>query len=500
MTQNRTNAVYARQSIDRAESVSIAQQFEACEYELKGERYQPYEDRGYSGKNTDRPAFQKLLRDIEAGLISKVAVYRLDRFSRSLLDFAELMKFFKKHKVKFVSSKEKFDTSTAMGRAMLNLCMVFAELERETIQQRIQDAWYSRMGKGIPTGGQTPFGFRSEPCTIDGIKARRLIIDPKKAEFVKLMYEMYADPQVSLGDITKELTKSGLETAYGNLFSKQTVKAMLINPVYVKADLDIYNFYKNHGTKIVNGADDFIGTNGCYYYKGKNVENSKYTQLKGQQLVIAPHEGFIESDLWLQVRKKFLANPSFRPARKPHKSWLLGKLKCGRCGYGLRVNGNHFQCGLRVENNGCVGCGTIRLNEIQDLIYAEMVKKLRDFITLTNQTKALKINPKLTQKKLEVAKIDSEIENLLAGLKLLGAKAGVHINAEFEKLDEERQALMQEISVLTLDEIPPAQLETISNHLDEWDNVSFEDRLKVVDYLITRIGATSTGVEIEWKI
>ncbi len=131
---NRIDAVYARQSADRKDSISIESQIEFCRYELKGGTCKEYRDKGFSGKNTDRPQFQELISDIKKGLISKVIVYKLDRISRSILDFSAMMELFQQYSVEFVSSTEKFDTSTPMGRAMLNICIVFAQLERETIQ------------------------------------------------------------------------------------------------------------------------------------------------------------------------------------------------------------------------------------------------------------------------------------------------------------------------------------------------------------------------------
>lgn len=130
---NRINAVYARLSVDWADSISIESQIEFCQYELKGGNFKEYTDKGYSGKNVDRPQFQQLMEDIEQGLIAKVIVYKLDRISRSILDFSKMMELFQKYNVEFVSSTEKFDTSTPMGRVMLNICIVFAQLERETI-------------------------------------------------------------------------------------------------------------------------------------------------------------------------------------------------------------------------------------------------------------------------------------------------------------------------------------------------------------------------------
>ena len=128
----REDCIYARQSVDRKDSISIESQIDFCKYELKGGSCRVFKDKGYSGKNTDRPEFQKLLGEIRKGKVRRVIVYKLDRISRSILDFATMMELFQEYDVEFVSSTEKFDTSTPMGRAMLNICIVFAQLERET--------------------------------------------------------------------------------------------------------------------------------------------------------------------------------------------------------------------------------------------------------------------------------------------------------------------------------------------------------------------------------
>lgn len=155
----REDVIYARQSVDRKDSISIESQIDFCKYELKGGSCRVFKDKGYSGKNTDRPEFQKLLGEIRKGKVRRVVVYKLDRISRSILDFANMMELFQEYDVEFVSSTEKFDTSTPMGRAMLNICIVFAQLERETIQKRVTDAYYSRCLKGFHMSGQAPYGF-----------------------------------------------------------------------------------------------------------------------------------------------------------------------------------------------------------------------------------------------------------------------------------------------------------------------------------------------------
>ena len=186
-------AIYARQSVNKMDSISIETQIEECEKELrKGEKASVYFDKGYSGKNIDRPEFQRLLEDIRLGTVNKVVCYKLDRVSRSVVDFAMMMETFARYKVDFVSCNEKFDTSTPMGRAMLNICIVFAQLERETIQQRVIDAYCSRSRKGFYMGGRCPYGYRVEEYVIDGIKTSHYVVVPEEAEVLKLMYSMYA--------------------------------------------------------------------------------------------------------------------------------------------------------------------------------------------------------------------------------------------------------------------------------------------------------------------
>ena len=156
--KNLIDAIYARQSVDKKDSISIESQIDFGKYELKGGNGREYIDKGFSGKNTDRPKFQELIRDIESGLVRRVIVYKLDRISRSIIDFANMMELFQGYQVEFVSSTEKFDTSTPMGRAMLNICIVFAQLERETIQKRITDSFYSRCQRGFHMSGAAPYG------------------------------------------------------------------------------------------------------------------------------------------------------------------------------------------------------------------------------------------------------------------------------------------------------------------------------------------------------
>ena len=500
---NRIDAIYARQSVDKKDSISIESQIEFCKYELKGGNCKEYKDKGYSGKNTERPQFQQLMRDIESGLVRKVVVYKLDRISRSILDFAKMMDFFQKYEVEFVSSTEKFDTSTPMGRAMLNICIVFAQLERETIQKRVQDAWYSRCQRGFKMGGKTPYGFRTEPYVMDGVRTKKLVIEPTEAAFVRQMYEMYADPQVSLHDITKKLTADGMRTYHGRPLSRATLSVILRNPIYVMADLDIYEFYKSQGTDIYNDAADFAGTNGCYLYQGRDVKEDKDKSLKDQILVIAPHEGFVPSDIWLRCRKKLMTNITFQNGRKARNTWLAGKIKCGKCGYALKTTHNpsgyeYLRCSKRADHKGCPGCGTLRKTEFEQFIFTAMGEKFREFKLLRSGEE--KANPKITAYQGELAQVEAEIEKLLDTLTGANATLLAYANKKIEDLDNRRKTLSKAIADLSVETLSSQQIELLSGYLDDWENISFEDKRKAADGLISSISATSDYVKIEWKI
>jgi len=495
-----TTAIYGRQSIDKVDSVSIESQIEFCQYELKGESYREYTDKGFSGKNTDRPKFQEMMRDIEQGLISKVVVYKLDRISRSIIDFARMMGIFGKHDVEFVSATEKFDTSTPMGRAMLNICIVFAQLERETIQQRVTDSYYARCTKGFHMSGRPSYGFNLTPTIISGITANMYEEDPETTKRVQAMFNMYADPSTSFGDIVRYLCNDGTN---GKEFSRVSLSTILKNPAYVKADLDVYEFFKSQGTQIVNDVADFNGTNGCFLFQGRDVTKCKKTSLKDQILVIAPHKGFISSETWLACRKKMMNNKTFKRGRKA-TTWTAGKLKCGRCGSGLVCTRGendvlYLRCRRRADRKSCEGCGTFRVGEVEKVLYTEMCHKMSEFQTLTGNT-ATKVNPRLVTLQMELKQVETEIEQLLNTL--LGANAVLmsYANDKIEELDSKRQSLSEAIAEITNDSLDQKQINKITGYLNDWENVEIEDKRTVLDEMVLKVNLTSESFQIEWKI
>ncbi|WP_283608695.1 recombinase family protein [Faecalispora anaeroviscerum] len=495
-------AIYARQSVDREDSVSTESQIEACRYEVRGEAFREYVDKGYSGKNTDRPCFQELIADIRKGEVSKVVVYRLDRISRSILDFSNMMALFHQYGVEFVSSTERFDTSTSMGRAMLSICMVFAQLERETIQQRVADAYYSRSEKGFYMGGRIPYGFRLAETSIHGKRTKGYVICEEEAEHIRMMYRMYAEPGTSYGDIAACFQDRGI-TYRGKPWPRARIADFLKTPIYVQADLEVYEFFREQGTVIESPPEDFIGTNGCYYYRGKDSVQRKQADFKDNRLVLAPHRGIIPAGLWLKCRKKCQQNKQIQPARKAVHTWLAGLVKCGNCHYALTFkkyntrSSRYLLCSRKMNSKACKGAGTIYADEFEATIYDQMVQKLREFSVLAQEKEVLE-NPEAAVLHLEWNKTEQEIEALLDKVASADADLMKLINRRVTELSAKRDQLEHRLAGCACADV--ASQGQIKDYLNEWECLSLNDKRKVAESLIGVIYATSEQVEINWKI
>ena len=236
-------AVYTRKSSEEGleqDFNSLDAQREACEAYIcsqQGEGWQlvrtSYDDGGFSGGNVERPALTQLLSDILAGGVDIVIVYKVDRLSRSLADFARLVELFDQHGVSFVSVTQQFNTSTSMGRLTLNVLLSFAQFEREVTGERIRDKIAASKRRGIWMGGNVPLGY--EVCD------RQLIVDDAAAATVKRIYEMYLD----LGSVRKLKLKLDSQCVIGGQrargkqnggskpFTRGALYHLLSNPVYV---------------------------------------------------------------------------------------------------------------------------------------------------------------------------------------------------------------------------------------------------------------------------
>lgn len=490
--------------MDRVDSISVESQVEFCRREVIGEDIKVYTDKGYSGKNTDRPAFQEMMADITAGKIRRVIVYRLDRISRSVLDFASVIDMFQKYGVDFVSTMEKFDTGTPIGKAMLMIVMIFAQLERETIQQRVIDAYSSRSKRGFYMGGKVPYGFRLKETVIDGIRTKMYEPVPKETAIIEQIFSMYAQSQTSFGDIVRWLDERQVKKRNGEPFSRSRIRDLVVNPVYVRADYRLYEFYKAQGTIIENRPEDFIGTNGAYLYSG-NEGKRKTVSLQGHTLVLAPHEGLIPSDIWIKCRSKCLSSTRVAKPIKAKATWLAGKVKCAHCGYALsakvyhcktKADNRYYLCNNKYNTGGC-NFGSLDADLVDEIVFEEMRKKLAEFNTLTKQ-KQESCDLQTIKLKTRIEVIDQEIGSLLDKIPLANGAVMEYINNRITVLDTEKKELYAEIVRLT--EGKGYRLKKITGYLDNWEEISMGDKLTIVDSLIESIYASQEKIKINWKI
>lgn len=239
-------AVYTRKSTSDGldqDLTSLDVQRQAAESYIASQKNQGwtclaerYDDGGYTGANTERPALQRLLDDIQAGKVDAVVVYKVDRLSRSLRDFVQLLQFFEKRGVAFVSVTQHFDSSTSMGRLTLNILLSFAQFEREMISERTRDKMAAARKKGKWIGGPPVLGY-----DIDH-KEKKLVANPQEASLVRRIFALYLEERSLIataqrlnadGVATKRYVTRAGRTIGGVPFLNTSVQSILKNPLYV---------------------------------------------------------------------------------------------------------------------------------------------------------------------------------------------------------------------------------------------------------------------------
>lgn len=500
------DAVYARQSVDKKDSISIESQIEFCKKEVFDNAYKVYIDKGYSGSNINRPAFEEMLKDIEMGKIDRVVVYKLDRVSRSLLDFSRIIDFFNKYKVEFISQTEKFDTSTSIGRAMLSIVMVFAQLERETIQQRVRDNYYQRGKNGLYLGGAAPFGYNKVESTLNGKKTYMLEEDPATSDFVRKIYDMYSEGNKSLGLIAREVNSIlKIKTNKGNNWTACSLGRLIKNPVYVRANADVYLYLKNKGAILNNDICDFAGENGCFLYGERKLKTrTKFSDMANEYVTIAPHKGLINSEQWLKCQYRADENRCLKNSGRGMHSWLSGLMKCGYCGYAVTVvnsrNKFYINCGGR-KMGFCNGRQkVIHLKDIEDITELKLIEKIK---TLKHECYQ-NLNPnsrQVNELKIKLATVEVSIRKLVDSLLKLNEVSGYYINEKISELDNEKKALLKEISEMTFKSgTKKVDREDITEYLKNWKTYGLEQKKGVARALVERINITDDRIEIVFKL
>jgi len=296
-------AIYTRKSTDEGldqEFNSLDAQRESGEAFIASQQHEGWQclpdhyEGGYTGGNMDRPALRRLLADIKAGKVDCIVVYKVDRLSRSLLDFARMMETFEEHNVSFVSVTQQFNTATSMGRLVLNVLLSFAQFEREMISERTRDKIAATRRKGKWSGGMPILGY--------DVVNTKLVVNEGEAECVRQIFELYLEHR-SLMPVVKELNRRGWTTKRwttrkdtvrgGRPFTKNRLYQLLTNVAYI----------------------------GKVRYKSEVYEGE--------------HEAIVDEDLFRRVQAALQGNGRGGAVRNKHRALLRGVLRCASCDCGM---------------------------------------------------------------------------------------------------------------------------------------------------------------------
>ena len=339
--------IYSRKSVFTGKGESIENQVEMCRQyiftnfpESTDADIAVYEDEGFSGKNLDRPQFQRMMRDMQEEKPDCLICYRLDRISRNVSDFAALIEGLNSRGIAFICIREKFDTGTPMGKAMMYIASVFAQLERETIAERVRDNMLMLAKTGRWLGGSTPTGYSSEKVReiiIDGkVKsACRLKTNPAEIGVVDIIFRKFLELQ-SLNGVRKYLHERRLRSRSGRDYSLLGLREILQNPVYCIADADARAYFVQKNAEVCfterecGRGRGLLAYNKRDYTKGRSPRNP----IEKWIIAIGRHEGRVSGKDWVTVQQILDRNKPDSNWSNTHNDYALlsGLIFCARCG------------------------------------------------------------------------------------------------------------------------------------------------------------------------
>jgi site-specific DNA recombinase len=380
-----------------------------------------YDDGGFSGATTDRPAFLQLLRDVESGHVDVIAVYRTDRISRSVSDFTRFMEVLERRSVGFVSITQSFDTRTSMGRLTLNILASFSQFERETIAERIRDKVRETRRRGLYTGGKVVLGY--------DVVDKKLVVNNDEATQVRATFALYLE-RGSLRETVAELNRRG--------WRNKTLK-----------------------TKAARKTDGGVFTNNSLHGLLRNTLYSGRVRC-GTELVQGVHEAIIDAETWQAVQERLRSNSRNGGATARNKSGALlrGLLRCARCGspmlhtFTTRDGRRHqyYVC-MRLHNEGANSCPGCRVPAGKfETFVADRIRAIGTDESLLTETaeslasaaaeRAEQLDGELRRGELERRRLEADRSGLLRAAPPT-AEAAAPLLAEAAGIDDQLRALEQ---------------------------------------------------------
>lgn len=524
-----TIAIYSRKSKFTGKGESIGNQIELCREfarthygDALAEHAVIFEDEGFSGGNLRRPSFQRMMEAAKKRQFKAIIVYRLDRISRNVSDFSNLIEELARLEIAFISIREQFDTGTPMGRAMMYIASVFSQLERETIAERIRDNMHELAKTGRWLGGMTPTGYTSESVkrvTVDGKthKACKLRLLPEEAELVALVFDLFTETQ-SLTKTEAELLRQRRTTKNGKEFTRFSIKNILQNPVYLIADGAAWDYFVEQEAELFSERTDFDGVHGILAYNRTDQEKGRATVVNPvtQWIIsVGQHEGMISSQQWIKVQTLLERNKS-KAYRQPrsNEALLTGLLYC-RCGSRMypktskRLNARGepiytYVCKVKDHSRRSLCDRRNASGNALDQAVLEQIKQLPEnetFLTALEQSKKFftgdrnQYEDQLVRLREELAADEKKADALVDSLAEIDGSARSLVLKRMEALNQKTEGLrvrIRELEGLTERQVlSDDQFETLRQLLSTFrssiDEMSLEQKRAAVGSLVRKV-------------
>ena len=453
MSQNdKYFAIYSRKSKYTGVGESIQNQIDSSKRLLLSKypnaeesQIRIFEDEGFSGGNTKRPAFQKMLKLLQEDKLYCIVAYRLDRISRSVIDFVDLLKIIDAHHTELHLVNDNYDIDSYTGRSMLMIASIFAEMERNIIRERITDNLLGLAKTGRWLGGTTPTGY----CSVDTNKdnhAKMLQLIPDQADTVRLLFSKYLELQ-SLTGLETYCLQHGILTKTGKPHTRISLQTILSNAVYCTADLQAKKYFETLNCMIYNTDEEktlndlFDGQHAMLIYRKLDENGTTYKMNSPEEWIVTvgKHEPIVSSKEWIEAQEIMKRNSS-KSYRQPHKgagtALLSSLLHCAHCGGYMRPQTSkrinkygelsyRYICELSYKSKkACCPCVSVNGNLLDQQVMEEILHLSSEKSTLmldlqtmleTSQSSS-DLHLQIKEIEHRNAKLEREIQKLISNM------------------------------------------------------------------------------------
>ena len=458
---------YGRKSVYSDKSDSVDNQEHMCRdyansrFPGQIDSFVCFSDEDFSGATTNRPGLHEMMKRIRAKGCDVLIVYQLDRLTRNIRDFSNLYSELDSLSVKFISLKESIDTATPIGRAMMYVTVIFAQMERETTAVRVTDNLRGLSKKGYWVAGNPPYGYVRQRITVDGRQHVILVQDPQGVAFVKKIFSDFLSLHSSLQHMETVYRNASIRTPNGRFFSTTQLYKILTMPFCVCATPEIYDFYDQMGCQMDPGSprSAWDGSRGVMVY-GRTTQTGKShhsTDPKCWLVSLGYQKPFISADEWLNVQHQFNHNKCIKESKWP-VPLLKGVLRCKKCGTLMEVSRQYktetsryssYYCRKRMREGkeacdmGYVSC------RILDEKVLEIFRKIAvdpDLIMNYVESSQAAADYDVDGLEKKASLLKGKIEKLASSLSMAeGSSVAHYIISEMEKLDTELNSVKKQM-------------------------------------------------------